>query len=279
MKSRFTFLSVGALCITLLTSCVNSDYQNAMDKGIDSLGQQDYHQAAIYFEVASPEQDNDTKARTYFEQASQMDEAINFYEQEEYISSLDAFKAVANQDDGLKTVQSEAEKWETTILNEQEELAATEVEIDTINHLISVEEYTSALEQLQLLNTKVESEEILSYYENELANHTETINKALVEVEDVNTTASTDAEEITVESKEEPIEVEKELTYASYTNERFGFTIEYPLDLIVGPSPTNGDGLNFYNDELEITAFGGHNVMSESIERRYRCPYSLRSTN
>ena len=48
MKSRFTFLS-GALCITLLTSCANSDYQNAMDKGIDSLGEQDYHQAAGEF--------------------------------------------------------------------------------------------------------------------------------------------------------------------------------------------------------------------------------------
>jgi len=270
MKSRFTFLSA-ALCIMILASCGNSDYQNAMDKGIDSLGEQDYHQAAIYFEVASSEQANDKEARIYFEQASQMEGAINYYEQEEYISALDAFEAVTNLDEGLVTVQSEAQKWKKTILDEQEELADTEEEIDTINQLISDKEYTSALEQLQLLHTKVQSEEALSYYENELANLTGRINDALDELENAKTSTTINAaKEKPIKPKEEPVEVEEVRTYDTYTNERFGFSIQYPSDLTVGSPPTNGDGLNFYNEELEITVFGSHNSMDESIESIYQ---------
>ncbi len=270
MKTRFTYLSVCALSISLLTSCANSDYQNAMDKGIASLGEQNYHQASIYFEVASSEQENDKKANTYFKQASQMEEAINFYEHQEYLSALEVFEAVVNQDDGLQTVQSEAQKWKMTILEEQEELASTEEEIDTINHLISAKEYTSALEQLQLLNTKVESENTLTDYENELANLTEKISEALDELENANASSSTNTpEEKPVEPKEDPSEAEEEMTYDSYTNDRFGFTIEYPSNLTLGSPPANGDGLNFYNDELEITASGSHNSLDESIETIY----------
>ncbi|MCA0992745.1 hypothetical protein [Pseudalkalibacillus hwajinpoensis] len=270
MKSRFTFLS-GALCIMSLASCANSDYQNAMDKGIDSLGEQDYHQAAIYFEVASSEQTNDKEARIYFEQASQMEDAVNYYEQEEYISALDAFEAVTNLDEGLVTVQSEAEKWKKTILDEQEELADTEEEIDTINQLISAKEYTSALEQLQILNAKVESEEALSYYENELANLTGRIDDALDELENAKTPPNTNSsKEKPIKPKEESVEVEEVRTYDTYTNERFGFSIQYPTDLTVGSPPANGDGLNFYNEELEITVFGSHNSMDESIESIYQ---------
>ncbi|MGA9290507.1 MAG: hypothetical protein WBV93_19415 [Anaerobacillus sp.] len=271
MKSRSTFLSVTVLCITLLTSCANSGYQNAMSKGVDSLGEQDYHQAAIYFEVASSEQENDKKAHAYFDQASQMEEAMNLYEQEEYISALETFKFIANQNDGLKTVQTAAKNWKEKILDEQEELAATEEEIATINQLISTKEYNSALQQLHLLNSKVESEETLSYYEKELARLTEKVNKALDELENTNASTSTSsAEEKPVEPKKAPVEVEKALTYVTYTNDRFGFTIQYPSDLTVGPPPANGDGLNFYNDEIQITASGSHNSMEESIETIYQ---------
>lgn len=270
MRNRFLYLS-SALCFTLLTSCANNDYQNALDKGIDSLGEQDYHQAAIYFEVASSEQANDKEARMYFEQASLMEDAINYYEQEEYVAALDAFEAVTNLDEGLKTIKSEAQNWKETILDEQEELAATEEEIDTINQLISSKEYTSALEQLQLLHKKVESDKALLYYENELEKLTERINIALEELENAKASPTSDApEEKPIKLKEEALKVEEDWTYDTYTNERFGFSIQYPSVLTVGSPPTNGDGLNFYNDELELTVFGSHNSMDESIESIYQ---------
>ncbi|WP_394175674.1 hypothetical protein [Guptibacillus hwajinpoensis] len=271
MKHRSTFLSVGILCITLLTSCASSDYQNAMDKGIDSIGQQDYHQAAIYFEVALSEQANNKKALTYFEQASQMEEGIDLYHQEKYVSSLDAFKAIANQDDGLITVQKEARKWQMTILDEQEELVATEETIDTINQLISIEKYNRALEEIQSLNMKLQSEDALSYYKDELAKLTERVHKSLDELEDVNVSASTDQTEgKAATTKKDTEKVDEGITYTSYTNERFRFKIEYPSYLTAGSPPTNGDGLTFYNEELEITVFGSHNVRDETIEDIYQ---------
>ncbi|WP_226659924.1 hypothetical protein [Pseudalkalibacillus hwajinpoensis] len=268
MRNRFLYLS-SVLCFTLLTSCANNDYQNAMDKGIESLGEQDYHQAAIYFEVASSEQANDKEALAYFEQASQMEDAINYYEQQDYIAALDAFEVVTNLDKGLKTITSEAQNWKKTILDEREELADTEEEIETINQLISSKEYTRALNQLQLLQTKVESDEALLYYENELANLTERMNDALDELNKVSPTTKALVEK-PIKPKEEPVKVEEDWTYDTYTNERFGFSIQYPSVLTVGSPPTNGDGLNFSNDELEITVSGSHNSMDESIESIYQ---------
>ena len=83
-----------------------------------------------------------------------------------------------------------------------------------------------------MLNTKVEYEEHTYYYENELANLTEKISKALDELENANASSSTNTpEEKPVEPKEDPSEAEEEMTYDSYTNDRFGFTIEYPSNL------------------------------------------------
>lgn len=47
-------------------------------------------------------------------------------------------------------------------------------------------------------------------------------------------------------------------TYKSYTNPRFGFTVEYPTNFKIGPEPTNGDGREFSLGEAKIGAFAGH---------------------
>ena len=45
--------------------------------------------------------------------------------------------------------------------------------------------------------------------------------------------------------------------YQSYTNDRFHFSIDYPAALFTPePSPTNGDGKTFSNDEASLTAWG-----------------------
>lgn len=61
-------------------------------------------------------------------------------------------------------------------------------------------------------------------------------------------------------------------TYNTYTNPRFGFTVQYPSTFIQGPAPTNNDGRDFSNGEASILAYAGHiNVLenNETIETYY----------
>ncbi len=65
---------------------------------------------------------------------------------------------------------------------------------------------------------------------------------------------------------------EPTVLYNTYTNERFGFTFEYPSDFVMDEPPTNGDGITVHNNELNVTAYGGHtNVVNEgeTIETYY----------
>lgn len=64
------------LILLLLSACSNEDYDKAMEQGVQSLGNEEYHQAAVYFERAKQEQD-DQEAAAYYQQASAMDEALN----------------------------------------------------------------------------------------------------------------------------------------------------------------------------------------------------------
>ncbi len=63
----------------------------------------------------------------------------------------------------------------------------------------------------------------------------------------------------------------KELTYETYTNSRYGFSIDHPTNLIAGTQPTNGDGLEFKNSDgtVSLTASGSNNVLNETAESLY----------
>ena len=63
----------------------------------------------------------------------------------------------------------------------------------------------------------------------------------------------------------------KELTYETYTNGRYGFSIDHPTNLIAGIPPTNGDGLAFKSSDgtVSITASGINNVLNETAESLY----------
>jgi len=58
-------------------------------------------------------------------------------------------------------------------------------------------------------------------------------------------------------------------SYASYSNERFGFTLSYPGDFKMDPPPANGDGGRFTNAlGISITASGSNNALEDSISTK-----------
>lgn len=62
-----------------------------------------------------------------------------------------------------------------------------------------------------------------------------------------------------------------DLTYSTYTNTKYGFSIDYPTNLITSTPTTNGDGLLFRNNDgtVSIIAIGRNNVLNETAESLY----------
>ena len=61
------------------------------------------------------------------------------------------------------------------------------------------------------------------------------------------------------------------VSYETYINPRFGFSILYPTFLTPQPEPENGDGRTFSNGKGEvISVFASYNVLDDSIEELFK---------
>lgn len=61
------------------------------------------------------------------------------------------------------------------------------------------------------------------------------------------------------------------ISYDTYINPRFGFSILYPTILSPQPEPENGDGRVFSNGkDEEMSVYASHNVFDSSIEELYK---------
>lgn len=64
----------------------------------------------------------------------------------------------------------------------------------------------------------------------------------------------------------------EDVTYQTYTNGRYGFTIQYPTGYTMDRPPSNDDGRKICNGDFSILAYGAHtNIISvgETIEDYY----------
>ncbi|KMY48740.1 hypothetical protein [Peribacillus loiseleuriae] len=273
MKSTIKILALIIVSLLLLASCSNDKYQNAMDKGIESLIVKDYHQAAIYFEIALKEKAGDEDASSYFDQATQMKNALSAYEQKQYDSAIDSLNTVMNHRNGLKTLQSEAKSLRDLIHSDQSITASFQKDLDLVKSLITKESYNLAEEKIQLLQKDIETNKVLADYQSEVTKLSVQVTVALTTNEPVLQQNETGNNEVKSNSKKNKKKKTETFKYRSYENDRFGFSMQYPEGLKMDTPPTNGDGASFYNAEFEVTAYGGHtNTVNEgeSIETYYQ---------
>ncbi|MBA9028484.1 hypothetical protein [Peribacillus huizhouensis] len=273
MKSKFKVLTLVIVSLLLLASCSNDNYQEAMDKGIESLIEKDYHQAAIQFELALKEKEGDEDASSYFEQSTQMKNALSAYEQKQYDPAIDSLNAVINHRNGLKTLQSEAKSLRNLVHSDQNITASFQKNLDLVKSLITKESYNLAEEKIQLLQKDIETNKILADYQSEVTKLSEQVTVALTTYEPIVQQTDTDHNEEKSNSKKNKKKKAKTFKYRSYANDRFGFSMQYPDDLTMDTPPSNGDGARFYNAEFEVTAYGGHtNIVNEgeTIETYYQ---------
>ncbi|TXC85842.1 hypothetical protein FS935_19550 [Metabacillus litoralis] len=239
------------LTLFILPACSNNNYEQAMDNGIQQLGEKNYHQASIYFELALTEKNGDKDARHYYDQATKMNSALRDFEAKKYESAIKTLDMILAHKNGLETIQNEAQTLKEEITTKQDQLTSLDQRIELINNLIEKNNYSEAKDQLKQLEQTIISDEKLASYQADINQLTEKIEK-----QETDTKENKKKEEKTVE-KEKNIK-EKELTYKQYSNDRFGFSFKVPSSLSMSPPPTNGDGVTFFNEEIEVTAFGAH---------------------
>ncbi len=271
MKPKFTILALVIVSLFLLVACSNNNYQESMDKGIQSLIEKDYHQAAIHFELALKEKEGDKDASSYFDQATQMKNALSAYKQKQYDSALDSLHSVINHRNGLKTLQSEAKNLKERILSDQNVTTSFQNNLKLVKSLIAKESYNMAEEKIKLLQQDIDSNKILADYTSEVTKLTERVDAALHESKQVQQTVGSENENNA--ASQETQQQTETFTYRSYVNDRFGFSMQYPDGLTMDSPPTNGDGVRFYNAEFEVTAYGGHtNIVNngQTIQTYYQ---------
>lgn len=64
---------------------------------------------------------------------------------------------------------------------------------------------------------------------------------------------------------------EQQVSYKQYDNNRFGFSIEYPIDFTVKVDPANNDGCIFQSSDgkVELTVSGINNVLNDTAISEY----------
>ena len=229
MKKHLISVVFSIVSLLLLASCSNdNEYQDAMNKGINSLGEKDYQQASIYFEIALKEKDGDEDAQFYLDQAKQMKNAVNAIEQKEFDQALVTLQSIIDDKNGLVTLQEEAQKLKDHIMKEKELISSFEEKMTLVRNLMSKKNNDSAKKELQLLQEKIATNEtLLSDYQTELTKLTEQVDTALKDTEE-------SQEKV---EKKEPNENTQKETYNEYKNERFGFTLHYPTNLTLNKAP------------------------------------------
>jgi len=162
-KSGMRYLTIGGLL--LLAGCGNADkeaYNQAIQKGLDTLSAEQYEKAEAYFEIALENQPDDEKATAYLAHTQLYREAKDLYDSKEYAEALEKAKQVVDSDNGLEELIAKA----TAII---EEISAKEDHIDAeLDKAKSAYDSGNMDEALPIIENLLNSEELGNAYFAEL---------------------------------------------------------------------------------------------------------------
>ena len=114
-KIGMRYLTLAGLL--LLAGCGNAAqeaYNQAIQKGLDSLSAEQYEKAEAHFEIALENQSDDEKATAYLAQTQIYREAKDFHDSKEYAEALEKAQQVVDSENGLEGLIAKA----TTIIEE-----------------------------------------------------------------------------------------------------------------------------------------------------------------
>jgi len=259
MKS-FRYISPFILSAVLLSACTDDAYKEALDNGVASLGQKDYHQAALYFEIALKENSKDADAKSYLAQATQMEKALNALNKADYEQAFTALTEVINDANNLQSIQEEAKQYVQEITDQQQIITEFDQKMTLIQDLLAKNSYDEGLAKLEEAQADIAKHELLAAKQAEVVKLIEQTKDALTNVTDSTTVT---------EQKKKPEQTVDAVKFKVYQNGRFGFTIQYPEYFSLDTPPDNGDGQVFRYGDVTLTAYGSNtNIVrdNETVE-------------
>lgn len=255
MKS-IRYISPFILSTVLLSACTDDAYKEAVDNGVASLGEKDYYQAALYFEMALKENSKDADAKSYLAQATQMEKALKAMNNEDYEQALKVLTEVINDTNNLQSIQEEAKQYVQEITDQQQVVTEFDQKMALIQDLLAKNSYDKALAKLEEVQAEIAKHEFLVAKQTEVEKLIEQTKEALTKITDSTTV---------MEQKKKPEQKVDAVNYKVYRNDRFGFMIQYPEYFTLDTPPENGDGQVFRYGDVTITAFGSHtNIVQDN---------------
>ena len=106
------------LAVFLLVGCGNASeeaYNNAIQKGLDVLGSENYAKAEAYFEMALDEKPDDQKAKAYLDQTRAYNEAQESFDNKDFETAKAKAESVINVKNGSEGLVTKAEEILNTI--------------------------------------------------------------------------------------------------------------------------------------------------------------------
>ena len=81
---RLKGIVLAAIMLFVFTACSNPTFDNAIEKGLESLTEKNYSTAVSYFEIALNEEKDSPEAKSYLEQAKLLNDAQNSMNNKDY---------------------------------------------------------------------------------------------------------------------------------------------------------------------------------------------------
>lgn len=252
MRKYLSYLLILVLLLSLvvLSSCAKNDAYIYIEKGKVSLTNDNYVQAENYFKKALQKEPSNKKAATYEKQAASLEDASTAISKKNYSLAKMKLENMKSTPSLLASTNASIKKLELMIqkLEKQNMIESYEKELKKINVLIQDKQYDLAIARL---NTFKDLKKVSSA----------SVDKELKKTEDNLSSAIRDGKPTVSDNTH--------ISYNTYTNNRFGFSIEYPSNFKMGQVPTNNDGRQFSDGQCNITVFGSNNAMNETLNDNF----------
>lgn len=238
----------------------NSTVEKAVETGKLALADGDFVKAMSNFELALAEDKENKEAKDWLRLAKKVNLLSNHLENKE-IKKAEEILGDIKADHLYKVIKSRVDDYESTLTTLKSSIENIDNEIAAINQKLEEEAFDEVIEK----GNNLETEKNIT--ENQLAAITSIIEDATKKKEEKAKQVETKKQEKTFQQEQM-----ESFSYNTYTNARFGFSVEYPTTFTQGPEPTNGDGRELYNEDSIIIASGSHiNVLedNETIETHY----------
>jgi hypothetical protein len=252
MKKLFTAF----MMLLLLAGCGNATYDKAMEQGKLAVAKGEYDKAAGLFELALDEKPDDTEAKHFYEiliALSDVKEAVNSGKWEEALTKANKLLKEKNLPSSMKKdIQQSIQTAESA----QKQFKAVTERIEKIKTLVNEKKYVEAQNLINELKQDESIKDVYPSFSGEVGTLKVAVNEELKKQKEAEEAAK---EKARVEAERK----KNEISWATYYNGRFGFTIQYPKDWVLGPEADNGDGLALYKEnDAEVLVYAS-NYMEE----------------